>query len=61
MGSNQLGIESQCSWATVGSFTTVNEHPCGEDGTDCTPTSTRLVEDVSKNIEGVQMRLASKK
>jgi len=33
-GKNWLGIESQNSWATVGSFTTINT-PCYEDGTNC--------------------------
>lgn len=33
-GSNQLGIEDNCSWATPGSFTEMN-FPCFEDGSNC--------------------------
>jgi cathepsin X len=32
MGSNQLGIESDCAWATVGSFTDHDGMPSNEDG-----------------------------
>mmetsp|Transcript_30559 Transcript_30559/g.88765 ORF Transcript_30559/g.88765 Transcript_30559/m.88765 type:complete len:223 (-) Transcript_30559:421-1089(-) len=39
-GSNDLGIESDCSWATVDTFTEVN-YPCYEDGSNCV-TSTRV-------------------
>ena len=31
LGENQLGIESECSWAVPGSWTEVNT-PCSEDG-----------------------------
>jgi cathepsin X len=33
-GKNQLGIESDCSWATPGAWSTSN-FPCGEDGFNC--------------------------
>lgn len=34
MGKNTLGIESDCAWATPGSWTEVN-FPCFEDGSNC--------------------------
>ena len=34
MGSNQLGLESECVWAVPGEFTEHNK-PCFEDGSNC--------------------------
>eukprot|EP00591_Stephanopyxis_turris_P006712 CAMPEP_0195514698 /NCGR_PEP_ID=MMETSP0794_2-20130614/6001_1 /TAXON_ID=515487 /ORGANISM="Stephanopyxis turris, Strain CCMP 815" /LENGTH=327 /DNA_ID=CAMNT_0040642987 /DNA_START=57 /DNA_END=1040 /DNA_ORIENTATION=- len=35
-GNNALGLESQCAWATVGSFTVLdNQVHCHEDGDNC--------------------------
>ena len=34
MGTNQLGLEEECSWADVGHYTEINV-PCGEDGENC--------------------------
>ena len=34
MGKNTIGIESDCAWATPGSWTEVN-FPCDEDGGNC--------------------------
>jgi cathepsin X len=45
---NQLGVESDCSWATPLAFTQVNK-PCYEDGTNCVKTT--FVEDPSHNLE----------
>jgi hypothetical protein len=36
-GENQLGSESDCSWATPGSFTLAN-FPCYENGANCVST-----------------------
>ena len=33
-GLNQLGIESDCSWAKVGKYTDTNI-PCNENGDNC--------------------------
>ena len=33
-GSNQLGIEAECVWATPASYTEEN-FPCYEDGSNC--------------------------
>ena len=55
MGSNELGIESQCSWAVPGTWTTHNV-PCGEDGTGCTPPTDKWV-DPSANVEAFRKRL----
>jgi len=33
-GENQLGIETDCAWATVKSWTEIN-YPCYEDGSNC--------------------------
>ena len=35
LGNNQLGLESDCAWATPSSWSETNI-PCGEDGTGCT-------------------------
>jgi hypothetical protein len=50
MGSNQLGIESECAWAVPGEFTTHNT-PCDEDGKGCiakddTPNDVQATQDV---------------
>jgi cathepsin X len=34
LGDNQLGLESDCAWATPGSWTELNV-PCNEDGENC--------------------------
>ena len=49
MGSNELGIESECSWATPGTYTEVN-FPCDEDGTNCGPASGKYI-DPSDNMD----------
>lgn len=56
MGKNLLGIESEVAWVTPGSFT-VNNFPCGEDGTGCRGNSITFV-DPSTNTESMQRRLA---
>jgi hypothetical protein len=35
LGSNQLGVESHCSWAVPGLFTESGNFPCFEDGKNC--------------------------
>ena len=34
LGTNQLGTEADCAWATPGTWTELNE-PCNEDGSNC--------------------------
>jgi cathepsin X len=34
LGTNQLGTEADCAWATPGSWTELN-YPCAEDGSNC--------------------------
>ena len=34
LGENQLGLETDCAWATPGSWTELNV-PCNEDGANC--------------------------
>ena len=55
MGKNLLGIEGEVAWATPGSFT-VNNFPCGEDGTGCDG-NTQFFNDPATNIEAIQRRL----
>jgi cathepsin X len=55
MGQNVLGIESHITWATPGSFTTVN-YPCGEDGSNCGPKNQEYT-DPSTNLAAIQRRL----
>ncbi|GBG29990.1 Cathepsin Z [Hondaea fermentalgiana] len=35
LGDNQLGMDTNCAWATPGHFTEENEVKCFEDGTNC--------------------------
>jgi len=56
MGKNLLGIESEVAWATPGSFT-VNNFPCGEDGTGCRENVQTFI-DPATSTESVQRRLA---
>jgi len=35
LGDNQLGLEDDCAYADIASYST-NNFPCGEDGTLCT-------------------------
>mmetsp|Transcript_14092 Transcript_14092/g.27362 ORF Transcript_14092/g.27362 Transcript_14092/m.27362 type:complete len:358 (-) Transcript_14092:480-1553(-) len=35
LGDNQLGMDTNCAWATPGHFTEENEIKCFEDGTNC--------------------------
>ncbi|KAG7346327.1 papain family cysteine protease [Nitzschia inconspicua] len=55
MGTNILGIEEKCAWATPGSFTTVN-YPCDEDGGNCGPV-TKTYLDPSDDVTIVMKRL----
>lgn len=55
MGQNVLGIESRVTWATPGSFTTVN-FPCAEDGSNCGPSTQRYI-DPSDDPFAIQKRL----
>ena len=47
MGKNLLGIESKVSWATPKSFTTHNDRPCYEDGSNCRRMMTEFYVDPS--------------
>jgi len=49
-GSNQLGIESKCSWAVLKDFTELN-FPCFEDGSNCRAKT----EDASSILRGSTM------
>lgn len=55
MGENILGIEEESTWATPGSYTTMN-YPCNEDGANCGPTTETYV-DPADAVEAVQRRL----
>ncbi|GMH98783.1 hypothetical protein TrST_g11141 [Triparma strigata] len=55
MGKNELGIESQCSWATPGTFTEKN-FPCTEDGRNCSPQASRYI-DASERVSEIRARL----
>jgi cathepsin X len=55
MGKNLLGIEGEVASATPGSFT-VNNFPCGEDGTDCDG-NTQFFNDPATDIGAIQRRL----
>jgi hypothetical protein len=44
MGSNLLGIEKKVAWATPGTFTEANFHPCFEDGSNCGPKTMKYVD-----------------
>jgi hypothetical protein len=57
MGKNLLGIEGEVAWATPGNFT-VNNFPCGEDGTGCRGNVQSFI-DPSTDTEAMQRRLAS--
>jgi len=35
LGENQLGLEQSCSWAAPGTFTTRDNFPCFENGSNC--------------------------
>jgi len=48
MGKNVLGIESEVSWATPGTFT-IHNKACAEDGQNCGAQGTHFYEDPSKN------------
>eukprot|EP00397_Hematodinium_sp_SG-2012_P029111 GEMP01030728.1.p1 GENE.GEMP01030728.1~~GEMP01030728.1.p1 ORF type:complete len:326 (+),score=68.51 GEMP01030728.1:256-1233(+) len=41
-GANQLGIETECAWATPGTFTE-NNFPCSEDGHNCSPDTQEII------------------
>jgi cathepsin X len=56
-GSNQLGIEEMCSWATVRSFTEMN-YPCYEDGSNCVFTH-QVVDPAIKQAAVAARRLVS--
>mmetsp|Transcript_31225 Transcript_31225/g.57743 ORF Transcript_31225/g.57743 Transcript_31225/m.57743 type:complete len:372 (-) Transcript_31225:160-1275(-) len=64
-GSNLLGIESTVAWATLGTFTTDNNYPCGEGGAGCGgeegdtngPHRTHYYVDPSADVEAVQRKL----
>jgi cathepsin X len=43
-GSNQLGIESGCSWATPNAWTENNNFPCYEDGSNCVPSKNQYID-----------------
>lgn len=55
MGGNVLGIESEISWATPGSFTVMN-YPCDEDGKNCGADAMHYV-DPSTEVASVERRL----
>eukprot|EP00591_Stephanopyxis_turris_P007376 CAMPEP_0195507802 /NCGR_PEP_ID=MMETSP0794_2-20130614/1171_1 /TAXON_ID=515487 /ORGANISM="Stephanopyxis turris, Strain CCMP 815" /LENGTH=332 /DNA_ID=CAMNT_0040634597 /DNA_START=74 /DNA_END=1072 /DNA_ORIENTATION=+ len=55
MGRNVLGIESEVSWATPGSYTVKNT-PCDENGANCV-SDTQFYSDPSKDIDVVKTRL----
>jgi cathepsin X len=55
MGQNVLGIEAEVTWATPGSFTTIN-FPCAEDGNNCGPSTQRFT-DPSSDLLSIQHRL----
>jgi len=54
MGKNALGIESEVSWATPGTFTVVNK-PCFENGKNCATQGTHFYEDPSFKAGNVEM------
>jgi len=62
IGKNILGLESEIGWATPGDFT-VENFPCGEDGTDCNNGNNRykgqVYVDPSNNVEAIKRRLAA--
>ena len=58
MGHNALGIESEVSWATPGTFTVTN-FPCNEDGSNCRMEKGHMkYVDPSKNVQSLNDRLA---
>lgn len=57
MGGNQLGIESECSWAVPGTFTEQN-FPCFEDGSNCDSAQGRFI-DPSDDLAIIDARLKS--
>jgi len=57
-GDNQLGIEDQCSWATVNTFTELN-YPCYENGSNCV--TTRTVTDPAVKVLASAARSATTK
>ena len=56
MGSNQLGIESECSWAVPGTFTEQN-FPCFEDGSNCGDSAQGRFIDPSDDLSIIDERL----
>lgn len=63
IGKNILGLESEIGWATPGDFT-VDNFPCGEDGTDCNNGNNyraQVYVDPSENVAAVQRRLEAHK
>ena len=50
MGSNVLGIESEVSWATPGTFT-IHNKACAEDGANCGAQGTHFYEDPSVSLK----------
>ena len=59
LGDNQLGIESECSWATLDTFTETNV-ACYEDGGNCAPSTTKVV-DPYEDLPALEARLLSTK
>ena len=56
LGSNVLGIEETAIWATPDRFT-IDNFPCNEDGSNCSPTTVHQYVDPSNDIASVQRRL----